>query len=77
MSGKIRSRNPVEKGVPMFKLSALIGSLAFLCSSWFSGFSLPRFTRGPADYLLMPLLGYILIIVAAQLAAKIIPEKRY
>lgn len=59
----------------MLKLSALIGSLAFLCSSWFSGFSLPRLVQGPGDYLLMPLLGYIIIIVAAQVAAKFVPEQ--
>ena len=60
----------------MFKLSALIGSLAFLCSSWFPGFSVPRIVQGPGDYLLMPLLGYIMIILAAQVAAKFIPEPR-
>jgi hypothetical protein len=54
----------------MFKLSALIGTSAFLCSSWLSGFSLPRFTQSPADYLLMPLLGYLSVIVAAQVAAR-------
>ena len=59
----------------MFKLSALIGSLALFFSSWFAGFSLPRITQGAADYLLIPLLGYIMIIVAAQMAAKIVPEK--
>lgn len=59
----------------MFKLSALIGSLAFLCSSWFSGFSVPRLVQGPGDYLLMPLLGYIMIIVAAQVAAQFAPEQ--
>ena len=58
----------------MLKLSALIGSLAFLCSSWFSGFSVPRLVQGPGDYLLMPLLGYIMIIVAAQVAAKFASE---
>jgi len=60
----------------MLKLSALIGSLAFLCSSWFSGFSLPRLVQGPGDYLVMPLLGYIIIIVAAQVAAKFVPEQQ-
>ena len=59
----------------MFKLSALIGSIVFLFSSWLSGFTLPRLTQGPGDYLLMPLLGYIMIIAAAQLAARITPEK--
>ena len=60
----------------MFKLSALIGSLAFIGSSWFSGFSVPRFVQGPGDYLIMPLFGYIMIIAAAQVAARIAPEKQ-
>lgn len=60
----------------MFKLSALIGSLALLFSSWFSGFALPRLSLGALDYLLMPLLGYLLIIVAAQAAARIVPEQQ-
>lgn len=58
----------------MFKLSALIGSLTFLSSSWFSGISVPRLVQGPGDYLLMPLLGYIMTIVAAQVAARLVPE---
>lgn len=59
----------------MFKLSALIGGSAFVFSSWFSGFSLPRFTYSSADYILMPLFSYIMIIVAAQLAAKMLPKQ--
>jgi hypothetical protein len=59
----------------MFKLAALIGSAAFFLSSWFSGFSVPRLSQGPTDYLLMPLLGYITIILAAQVAAKIVPDR--
>ena len=58
----------------MFKLSALIGSVAFLFSSWLSGFTLPRILQGPGDYLLMPLIGYIMIILAAQIATRILPE---
>jgi len=61
----------------MFKLAALIGSTAFFFSSWIAGFSVPRLTQGPADYLLMPLLGYIMIILAAQAAARIVPEKQH
>lgn len=60
----------------MFKLSALIGSFAILSSSWFSGFTLPRLTHGPGDYVLMPLLGYIMIIVAAQLSTRLVPEQQ-
>ena len=59
----------------MLKLSALIGSLAFFCSSWFSGFTLPRMMYNAGDYLLMPLFGYIMIIVAAQIATRILPEQ--
>ena len=59
----------------MFKLSALIGSVAFFFSSWLSGFTLPRMTQTTGDYLLMPLLGYIMIIVAAQVAARILPDQ--
>ena len=60
----------------MFKLSALIGGSAFLFSSWFSGYTLPRFTQSSADYLLMPLFSYLMIIVAAQIAAKMLPEQK-
>jgi hypothetical protein len=59
----------------MFKLSAIIASLVFFCSSWFSGFSIPRLVHGPGDYLVMPLLGYFLIIVAAQVAARVLPKQ--
>jgi len=59
----------------MLKLSALIGSLAFVFSSWFSGFTLPRFTNGPADYVLMPLFSFIMVIVAAHVAARFIKEQ--
>ncbi|MDT8440084.1 MAG: hypothetical protein RQ723_00310 [Desulfuromonadales bacterium] len=55
----------------MFKFSVLIGTLGFFFSSWLAGFQLPRLVGGPADYLLMPLLGYISIIVVAQVAARI------
>ncbi len=60
----------------MFKLSVLIGSFAFIGSSWLSGFTMPRFVQGSGDYLIMPLFGYILIIVAAQIATRIIPEQQ-
>lgn len=60
----------------MIKLSALIGSLVFFFSSWFAGFSLPRVTQGAGDYLLMPLICYIMIILAAQVAARFFPEQQ-
>lgn len=59
----------------MFKLATLIGSLGFMFSSWFSGFSLPRFTHGPSDYFIMPLFSYVMIIVAAHLAARIVKDQ--
>ena len=59
----------------MFKLAALIDSSAFFFSSWFSGSFLPRLTHGPADYLLMPLLSYIMIIVSVQAASRLVPGK--
>lgn len=65
----------LDKETNMFKLSALIGGIAFFCSSWLSGFTLPRITNGAGDYLLMPLLGYLTIIAAAQVAARIMPEQ--
>lgn len=60
----------------MLKLSALIGGLAFFGSSWFSGFTMPRFVNGPGDYLIMPLFSYIMVIVAAQVAARVLPEQQ-
>jgi hypothetical protein len=60
----------------MFKLSTLIGSFAFFSTSWFSGFTMPRFVNGPGDYLIMPLFSFIMIIVAAQMAVRILPEKQ-
>lgn len=59
----------------MLKISTLIGFLAFFFSSWFSDFTVPRLTNSSVDYLLIPLLGYIVVIVAAQLAARIVPEQ--
>ncbi len=55
----------------MFKLFALFATLPLLYSSWLSGLSLPRFSQSPADYVLMPLIGFIMIIVAAQIAARL------
>lgn len=57
----------------MLKLSALIATLSFIVSSWLSGSILPRFTGGPLDYVLMPLLGYVSIIIAAHLAVRLRP----
>jgi len=60
----------------MFKLSALIGSLAFFGTSWFSGFTMPRFVNGPGDYLIMPLFSFIMVILVAQVAARVLPEQQ-
>lgn len=58
----------------MFKLSALIATLVFIYSSSLSGFTLPRFTQGSGDYVLMPLIGYLMIIVLAQIVARFSPQ---
>jgi hypothetical protein len=60
----------------MLKLSVLVGGLAFFGSSWYSGFTMPRFVNGPGDYLIMPLFSYIMVILAAQVAARIFPEQQ-
>jgi hypothetical protein len=60
----------------MLKLSALIGGFAFFGTSWFSGFTMPRFVNGPGDYLIMPLFSYIMVIAAAQVAARILPGQQ-
>lgn len=60
----------------MFKLSVLIGTLGFFFSSWLAGFQFPRLAGGNADYLLMPLLGYLSIIAVAQIAARFCRQNR-
>ena len=57
----------------MIKLSAVFIALSFLVSSWMSSFSLPRLFHSPADYVLMPFMGYLSILLAAQLAARLLP----
>jgi hypothetical protein len=59
----------------MFKLSAIFCSLFFLAGSWMSDFSLPRLTHGPFDYFFMPLIGYLSIFLAAQLAVRLLPNR--
>ena len=58
----------------MFRLTAIIGTAAFLGSSWFSGSTIPRLTDSAADYVLMPLAGYLVLIVAAHCAARLLPN---
>lgn len=58
----------------MFRLTATIGAVLFFGSSWISGDMVPRFTHSAADYVLMPLLGYLVLIVAAHFAARLLPE---
>lgn len=60
----------------MFKTTVTIGGLLFLGSSWFSGEIIPRFTHSAADYVLMPLIGYLVLIVAAHFAARLLPESK-
>ena len=62
------------KEFTMFRLTATIGAMLFLGSSWVSGDVIPRLTHSAADYLLMPLLGYLVIIGAAHFAARMFPE---
>jgi hypothetical protein len=58
----------------MFRLTTTIGAMAFFGSSWASGEIIPRFTHSAADYVLMPLLGYLVLIVAAHCAARLLPD---
>lgn len=58
----------------MFRLTATIGAALFLGSGWLSGEVVPRFTHSAADYVLMPLLGYLLLIGAAHCAARLLPD---
>lgn len=58
----------------MFRLTASIGAVLFLGSSWLSGEILPRLTHSVADYVLMPLVGYLVLIGAAHCAARLMPE---
>lgn len=59
----------------MFKLSAALCAISFLVGSWMSSFSLPRLFHSPADYFLMPFLGYLSIMLAAQFAARLLPRQ--
>ena len=58
----------------MLRITATLGAVLFLGSSWMSGDIIPRLTHSAADYVLMPLLGYLVIIGAAQFAARLLPE---
>jgi exosortase/archaeosortase len=60
----------------MFKLTSIIAAALFLGSSWYSGDVIPRMTHSAADYVLMPLLGYLVIIVAAHFAVRFLPETK-
>lgn len=60
----------------MLRLTAIIGAAAFLGSSWYSGDVIPRLTHSAADYVLMPLLGYLVLIVGAHCAARFLPQPR-
>ena len=58
----------------MFRLTATLGAVFFFGSSWASGDFFPRFTHSAADYVLMPLAGYLALIVAAHCAARLLPD---
>ena len=62
------------KELTMFRLTTTIGAMVFFGSSWASGEIIPRFTHSAADYVLMPLLGYLILIVAAHCAARLLPD---
>ncbi|BCR03401.1 hypothetical protein DESUT3_04700 [Desulfuromonas versatilis] len=49
-------------------LAALVG-VQLLCSTT-PLLAAPRLTQGPADYVLMPFLGYVSLVAAAQLIAR-------
>ena len=69
------ARSPrAGKEFAMFRLTATIGAVLFLGSSWMSGDVIPRFTHSAADYVLMPLIGYLVIIVGAHCAARLLPD---
>lgn len=57
----------------MLKLTTIIGAVLFIGSSWISGDVIPRLTHSAADYVLMPLIGYLVIIVGAHCAARLLP----
>jgi hypothetical protein len=63
-----------KKETTMLRLTATIGAMLFLGSGWVSGEIVPRFTKSAADYVLMPLVGYLVLIVAAHFAARLLPE---
>jgi hypothetical protein len=58
----------------MFKMTFTLGAMLFLGSGWLTGGVIPRFTHSAADYVLMPLLGYLVLIVAAHFAARLLPD---
>ena len=58
----------------MLRLTATIGAVLFLGSRWVSGDVIPRLTHAAADYVLMPLCGYLVLIIAAHFAAQLLPE---
>lgn len=58
----------------MLRLTVTLGALLFFGSSRLSGDVIPRFTHSAADYVLMPLCGYLVLIVAAHFAARLLPE---
>ncbi len=58
----------------MFRLTATIAAVLLFGSSWLSGFMFPRLTGSAADYLLMPLLGYLILLSVANLVARLLPE---
>lgn len=60
----------------MFRLTAIIGAVLFLGGGWLSGEVIPRLTHSEADYVLMPLVGYLVLIGAAHCAARLLPDPK-
>ncbi|NIQ96829.1 MAG: hypothetical protein GWN87_23570 [Desulfuromonadales bacterium] len=59
----------------MFKLLTLMMSMLALCGAWYGGGRFPRLTGSDLDYFLMPFCGYLALMVAANIAARLIPER--
>jgi hypothetical protein len=58
----------------MLKLTTTIGVVLFFGSSWATGEMVPRLTHTGANFVLMPLCGYLVLIAAAHCAARLFPE---
>ena len=53
----------------MFKLFAALIALQCFSPPLLGGFTFPRLTHGDADYVLMPFLGYLSVLLLARVLA--------